>query len=103
MVGDLLRGAGFEVLDMGADMPLEALQTGVASASDVVAIALASSVSGRTALLQETVRVLREVTDAPIVVGGSGVASSEEALGLGADAFVGPGDDPVAVLADLVG
>ncbi len=38
----------------------------------------------------------------PIVLGGAGVASLDEARDLGANGFCGPGDDPVAVIQDLV-
>ena len=103
MVGDLLRGAGFDVLDMGPDMPLGSLQVGIQAASNIVAIALASSVSGRTQELMETVQALRDVIDVPIVVGGAGITSSDEAAQISADGFVGPGDDPVEVIQDLVG
>lgn len=103
MVGDLIRGAGFDVLDMGPDMPLESLQNGIGAATDVVAVALASSVSGRTQQLHDAIEAIRTVVDAPIVVGGAGVTSAEEAAQLGADGYVGPGDDPVAVIQDLVG
>ena len=101
MVGDLLRGAGYAVLDMGPDMPVDSLQIGVKAAADVVAVAIACAVTGRDNALAATVDALRDVTDVPIVLGGHGVASVEHALELGADGFCAPGEDPVEVVQDL--
>lgn len=102
MIGDLFRGAGFSVLDIGPDMPLESLQIGVKAAPDLVAVAVASSVTGRDDELSATIEAIRKVTDVPVLVGGNGIQSKEHAEVLGADAYCAPGDDPVAALEELM-
>lgn len=102
MIGDLLRGAGFSVLDIGPDMPLESLRIGVNAAPDLVAVAMACSVTGRDESMTAAIEAIREVTDVPIVVGGNGIESAEHATRLGADGYCGPGEDPVAVVEGLV-
>lgn len=98
MVADMLRGAGFEVLDLGVDLPVEAFVEAVVDAAPVVAIAVSVT---NAALLPEAARLfaaLHDAGDVPIVVGGAGVESEEQALRLGADGWA---PDAVAAI-DLV-
>lgn len=103
MIGDLFRGAGFSVMDIGPDMPLDSLRIGVKAAPDLVAVAVASSVTERDDEVAATIEAIRAVADVPVVVGGHGIGSADHAAQLGADGYCGPGDDPVAIVEELVG
>ena len=61
IVGDLLRGAGFEVLDIGANSPPESFVDTARGASRLVAIAIAVTSSGRESAVRSVVRALRAV------------------------------------------
>ena len=91
IVGDLLRGAGFEVLDMGANPPAESFAETARTASRVVAVAIAVTTSGRDAAVRSAVRALRQSgVTAPVLVGGAAVTGDDHATRLGADGWSGP-------------
>jgi excisionase family DNA binding protein len=90
IVGDLLRGAGFEVLDMGADAPAESFAETAGRANRLVAVAIAATTPGSDAAVRSAVRALRGAgIAAPILVGGAAVADVEHARRLGADGWSG--------------
>jgi 5-methyltetrahydrofolate--homocysteine methyltransferase len=88
LVGILLKGAGFEVIDLGNDVPAEKFIS--------VAREENAHVIGMSALLTTTMPVMRKVVDmakeeglygsVKIMVGGAPV-SKEYALEIGADAY----------------
>lgn len=88
LVGILLKGAGFEVIDLGNDVPAERFIS--------VAREENADVIGMSALLTTTMPVMRKVVDMAkdeglygkikIMVGGAPV-SKEYALEIGADAY----------------
>lgn len=102
MVADLIRGAGYAVVDLGPDMPLDSLRHAVESATDLIAVAVGCSVTGRDADIEATTAAVRQVSSVPIVLGGHGIKDATHAQKLGGDGYVAPGDDPVAVIQDLV-
>ena len=90
ILGDLLRGAGFEVLDMGANAPPESFADTAAAASRLVAVAIGVTTLGREATVRSTVRALRTAgVTAPVLVGGAAVRSAAHATRLGADGWSG--------------
>lgn len=77
MVGDLLRSRGYDVADLGPDVPPQSLARAVASMPRVVAIGLCATSPGLTAALKAAIAAAREVSDAPIVIGGGGVLEDD--------------------------
>jgi 5-methyltetrahydrofolate--homocysteine methyltransferase len=104
LVGIMLRGAGFEVIDLGHDVPPERM---VETARDTGA-----SIIGMSALLTTTMPVMREVVDRlraagldggiKTVVGGAPV-TEEFAKEIGADAYAYDAANAVEVVKQLTG
>lgn len=90
IVADLLRGQGFEVLELGANTPLESFVESARDASRLVAVLVGVTSSDAVARLAEIAVALRaEAVAASIIFGGRAVPSESIALGLGADAWSG--------------
>ena len=88
IVADVLRGAGFEVIDFGANTPSSDVARAVADNENVVAVALSASTSGREEELRAAIADIRTVTNGtPILLGGPAVASAEAATKLGANGW----------------
>ena len=91
IVGDLLRGVGFEVLDLGANAPADSFAETTRAASRVVAVGIAATTPGRDAAVRSAVRALRRAgVTAPVLVGGAAVTGDDHARRLGADGWSGP-------------
>lgn len=96
IMGDLLRGAGFDVLDLGADTPAESFVSTSSGVDRLVAVGMCVSDPD----LLEDVRVqAAEVRAAlpgvPLLVGGSAVDSADVATSVGSDGWA---DSPHAVV-----
>ena len=90
IVGDLLRGAGFEVIDTGANTPAESFAEAARSANRLVAVAIAVTTPGRDTAVRSVVRALRQVgVSAPVLVGGAAITGDDHARRLGADGWSG--------------
>ena len=103
MLADLLRGEGWEVSDLGADVPAESF---VSAAAEVEPVAVVISVTASDCLPAAaqacaTRRAQRPGT--PIVLGGRAVVDERSALDLGADAFGADVDMLVSLLAGFSG
>ena len=103
IVGDLLRGAGFEVLDMGANAPAESFAETARAATRLVAVALAVTGPGHDAAVRSTIRKLRQADiTAPVLVGGGAVTSEDHARRLGADGWSGRDGHEVLAALEVV-
>lgn len=94
MVSDHLRGAGFDVIDLGADVPVEALAEVVPGVDSLVAICVSSTrVDGDRAVRRVLRAVRKMVPGVPLFVGGASVLNGAHAETLGADGWAkdGPG------------
>jgi excisionase family DNA binding protein len=103
MVADMLRGAGFEVVDLGHDLPVEAFVEAVVGAAPVTAIAISIITSGALPVAERLIGALRDATDTPIVVGGGADSGPEHAARLGADAYAADGPAAVGYALALTG
>lgn len=101
MIADILRGRGFEVLELGPDLPLDRFTAAVARVPDLVAVCLSVVASEHVDSCAATVAELKaKFPGLPVIVGGSAFGSDEEALATGADASSrDPGEAVEAVLA----
>lgn len=100
LLADLLRAAGWEVHDLGADVPIVDF-VGVASATPRLA-AVGVSVMATECLdsARATVASLRAVLPpaVPVLLGGLAVPGEAEARALGADAWASDGRQVVALV-----
>jgi excisionase family DNA binding protein len=87
MISDLLRLEGWEVFDLGADLPAESLGSIVASDPDA-AVAVGLSVSSESSLVQlaESCEAVRAAAPKLLIVaGGRAIRDDDHARSLGAD------------------
>ena len=90
IVADLLRGRGFEVLDLGANTPGRSFVESAQGANRLVALMVGVSAPEAVGRLREIAVALRaEVPSAPLLFGGGAIANEATALGLGADGWSG--------------
>jgi methanogenic corrinoid protein MtbC1 len=90
LVADLLRGQGFEVIDIGANTPAASFAETARHAPRLVAMVIGVTTPACDDAVQATVRELRRSgITAPVLVGGAAVSDADHALRLGADAWTG--------------
>jgi methanogenic corrinoid protein MtbC1 len=102
MAADLLRACGYEVVDLGADLPIDSFVGAVAARGPVMLVGI--SVTDSTCLdgARDLTAALRKVGAAPIVVGGRAIRSEVDAARVGADAWFADGMDLEKVIAGAV-
>jgi methanogenic corrinoid protein MtbC1 len=90
ILGDLLRGTGLEVMDVGANTPAESFVETARQSTRLVAVMIGATTPGRDPALRAAIRsVRRSGLTVPILAGGAAVSSSDHARRLGADAWSG--------------
>lgn len=100
IIADLLRGQGFDVIDLGANTPPDSFAEAAQQAPRLVAVVIGVTAPG----LDDDVRAAAAAlaagpASAPVLVGGAAITDAEHARRLGADAWTGP--DGRAVLATV--
>jgi len=100
LLADLLRAAGFEVSDLGADLPAEAFAKAARDEPGrLVAVGVSVTSPGALDAARELLAVLREeVPGVPLLVGGRAVTGEADAVALGAHAFAADGRGLVALV-----
>lgn len=102
ILADLIRQAGWEVSDLGADVPAASFAHAVATSGDVVAVGVSVSIDDHLDAARAGIAAVREAAPSVfVVVGGLAVRDREHALALGAHDFAGDGSHFVALLDDL--
>jgi methanogenic corrinoid protein MtbC1 len=97
---DLLRGQGFDVIDLGASTPAVSFAETGGQADRLVAVIIGVTAPGLDDSVRAAVAALADAAiTAPVLVGGAAVSGAEHAGALGADAWTGP--DGRAVLASV--
>ncbi len=90
MVSDFLRGAGFDVIDLGADVPVDSLAEIVTSIDRLRAVCVSSTRSEADRFLRRVVKSVKAaVPDVPVFLGGASVRDGDHAERLGADGWAG--------------
>jgi len=90
LLADVLRGAGFDVVDLGANTPPVSFVESASQATRLVAVIVGVSNLGNDAAVAATTDALRAGgIDAPVLVGGAAIEDAEHARRLGADAWTG--------------
>jgi len=100
MLADLLRGEGWEVSDIGADMPTESFVSAATSIPALTAIGVSISSAEGAASTAELCAALRQaLPGVAVVLGGAAVQGREHALELGATHYAGSAREFVEQLA----
>jgi excisionase family DNA binding protein len=89
LAADLLRGAGFAVVDLGADTPASSFVDAAREADRLVGVGVSATRSGNQAAVAEVVEALHDQVGCPVVVGGQAVAAEAAGRSSGADAVTG--------------
>jgi len=85
MLADLVRADGWDVSDVGADLPAESFVRSVLDTPDVVAVGVSVSLDEHLPAAATLLRALRAaLPDVVLVVGGGAISSAEQATALGA-------------------
>ena len=89
LLADLLRGEGWDVSDMGADMPLDSFVSAARGTADLLAIGVSVTSVGCLDAAAELLATLRAEMDSNVylAVGGLAVQDSDHATALGADGW----------------
>ena len=103
IVADLLRWRGFDVVDLGANTPGEAIGEAAVRANRLIAVGIVSTTSGLDAKVAAAVAAVRAVVpDTPILLGGAAIRSQTHAHKLGGDIWTdGEADAAVDAIDEL--
>lgn len=103
LVADLVRSAGYEVHDLGADVPTSSFANVARTTSQLRAVGIGVTAHENLGSVRATIDALREVAPScPVVIGGLAVTSQAQAMELGADGYASNGRLVVAVIDRLV-
>ena len=98
MVADHMRAEGFDVIHLGADVPVHTLVS-MAVAADLIAVGISASTAAGLKNAARAVRMLhRRLPGIPVLLGGPAVRSEEAARQAGADGWA----PDAAAAADLL-
>lgn len=98
LAADLIRARGFTVIDLGADVPVDALVRSASQADHLVAVSICASTAGNEDAIAEATAALRDAVEAPVVLGGGAIRDADHARSLGATVHSASFDDVVALL-----
>ena len=91
IVADLLRGEGFEVIDLGANTPDSSFAETAQDAARLIAVVIGVTAPGCDSAVQSIVQALRRSgSTVRVLIGGAAINGADDALRLGADAWTGP-------------
>jgi excisionase family DNA binding protein len=90
LIGDVLRDAGFCVVDLGADVPTPPFVEAARRSDRLVAVAIGATLAKNEDAVRDAVASLHDaVSDLAVMVGGLGLPSSAAARRVGADLWSG--------------
>ena len=95
MLSDLLRGAGFEVTDLGVHVPPDALAEVITTGDAPVAVLISATRVDSDRFIRRAVKAVRASTGALVLVGGAAVRDRDHALALGSDGWAATGPQAV--------
>jgi len=103
IAANLLRWRGFEVVELGADTPPDALAETAAGEPDLLAVGIACTASSSVQAARRSIAVLRRVVPhVPVLLGGAAIADAAHARRLGADVFTGARASEVVSSVDAI-
>ena len=84
LLADVLRGAGWSVTDLGADVPVESFVRAVAQEGSLVAVGVSATWEGSVEAAVETIGRVGETVKVPVIAGGRAAVSANGTLGAAA-------------------
>ena len=103
IAADLIRLGGFEVLDLGSNLPADSFAEIAATQQRLVAVAISVTAPGQAEQIAETIAAIRDRVDAPIFLGGAAIDGDQHARLLGADFGASSATEVIPRLLDLAG
>lgn len=100
VVADLIRGAGWEVVELGVDLPIDEFVVAVEKSAPVAVIAVSVGTSTNLEAARHLIAALKNSIIAPVVIGGSAIDATTSA-GLGADGWASDGRAAIEAVAAL--
>ncbi len=103
IVADVLRFAGFDVLELGADTPPEAFAAAASAATRLVAVGLGITSIEHVDEARRTIAAIRAaMPSVPVIVGGQAVLNPQTAAVLDADLWAEDARSAVTAIESLV-
>lgn len=101
MIADIVRSAGYSVLDLGANTPVDSLETTAARTDDLVAVCLSVVYDAALGDLSAMIDAVRRVSPGtPVFVGGRAISDAAEAVSFGADGWAGSLGEVASLIED---
>jgi excisionase family DNA binding protein len=101
IVADVVRLSGWEVEDLGADVPVDSLVRAASEADRLVAVAVSATTAGNELAAARSVEAVRGAVSAPVLLGGGAVPDEATARRLGADGWASDARGVVGLLQSL--
>jgi MerR family transcriptional regulator, light-induced transcriptional regulator len=99
IAADLVRLAGFSVLELGANVPPAAFAAAARRAPRLVAVGIGITVSGSIGAAQEAINAVRDVdAEVPVIVGGQAAFTAAGSRLVGVSAWVADGRAAAATI-----
>jgi MerR family transcriptional regulator, light-induced transcriptional regulator len=103
LAADLLRGAGFSVIDLGADSPASSFVDAGATAERLIGIGISATSSDNEASITEAIDAVHRELGCPVVLGGQGIPGEAAGKALGADEVTASAPELIEVFGRLAG
>jgi hypothetical protein len=81
MAGDLLRGRGFNVIDLGANSPAQSFLDALATADDLVGAGVCVTHSNNEAVIEDTIELIHADAGCAVVLGGGAIGPESRTCG----------------------
>ena len=101
LFADLLRGAGFSAVDLGANTPPSSFVDTARRTERLIAVAVSATSPEDDAAIASVIAAVHEQLDVPTVVGGGAIRSAAHADALGADHWAATTREALALFAEL--
>ncbi|MEX0757110.1 MAG: B12-binding domain-containing protein [Acidimicrobiia bacterium] len=103
MVSDVVRGRGFEVLELGPDLPTDSLIRALGRLDNLRAVCLSVVSTENLDSCAQVIAAIREHhPDLIVIVGGRAFRSEDQAMATGADAFASDAVVAADILVELL-
>ena len=102
LLADPLRGRGFQVFDLGADVPATSWAAAVTRADGLLAVGICATAVDNAEAIRQAVQAVRDATPVPIFLGGGAIPDEATALAMGADHHTADAHAVIDLVEDLV-
>jgi MerR family transcriptional regulator, light-induced transcriptional regulator len=104
MAADLVRRNGWEVSDLGADVPVPSIVRAAQEVDDLVAVGFGVTMESALPSLVEAIAAVRHgaARNVTLIVGGLAIRDSDHAIDVGADRYASNGRDLATVIDGLL-